>query len=62
MKCPNCKHEVRASETYDTDWCDTNYYDFVEGTCPNCGKNWQWTEVYIFDHVEEVEEIKDDRF
>ena len=48
MKCPNCKNFVRAVDTYDTDWIENTYYDYVEGTCPNCGKSWRWTEVYVF--------------
>ena len=59
MKCPNCKSIVRAEETYDTEWTENRYYDCVEGTCPICDKIWRWTEVYVFDHIEDVEELNE---
>ena len=58
MKCPYCKNVVCAEKTYGTQWVKNTYYDDVEGTCPNCGKSWCWTEVYTFDHIENVEELK----
>lgn len=59
MFCPNCNNYVGASDTIDTEWCDNKYYDNVEGVCPKCGKMWNWTEVYIFDHDEDVHEINE---
>ena len=59
MKCPNCGNEVYAVDTLDSEWYNGNYYDAVEGTCPNCGKSYQWTQVYTFERCEDIEEIKD---
>lgn len=59
MKCPNCGNEIYESEIFYTDCCDNSYYDRMEGTCSNCGKSWRWIEVFTFDHIEEVEEIKE---
>ena len=59
MICPNCKDIVRATDTIDTEWYDNKYYDLVEGTCPNCGKRWSWTEVYIFDYDTDIREINE---
>ena len=60
MKCPNCGNEIYAIDTCDSDCGDNSYYDLVEGTCSNCGKSWRWIEVFTFDHIEQVEEIKED--
>lgn len=54
MKCPNCGGIVRAADTLDTEYDTGSYYDTVEGTCPDCGVSWQWAEVFIFDHVENI--------
>lgn len=59
MKCPNCGSMVFAVDTLDSDWFNGSYYDAVEGTCPNCGKSYKWTEVYTFERCEDIEEIKE---
>lgn len=58
MKCPNCGNEVYAVDTLDSEWIDNEYYDTVEGTCPKCGKIWQWEEVYSFSRDYDIREIK----
>ena len=60
MKCPICGSFVRALVTVDSEWVNGAYYDSVEGTCPDCGTAWQWTEVFTFDHAEDIRPIKDD--
>jgi len=60
MKCPNCGNEIYAIDTCDSDCSGDSYFDCVEGTCSNCGKSWRWIEVFTFDHIEQVEEIKED--
>ena len=57
MKCPNCGNEIYAIDTLDSDCSGDSYFDFVEGTCHNCGKSWRWIEVFTFDHYEDIEEI-----
>ena len=59
MKCPNCGGMVFAVDTLDSEWFNGNYYDAVEGTCPDCGKSYKWTEVYTFERCEDIEEIKE---
>lgn len=59
MKCPNCGcSDLRAVDTLDTEFFNDAYHDVVEGTCPDCGKSWQWVEVFTFDHYENIEEIE----
>ena len=60
MKCPICLTEVRAIDTFDTEYFGDSYYDNVTGTCPTCGKTWRWTEVYKFAHVIDVQEVISD--
>lgn len=61
MKCPNCScSDLYAINTLDTEYYHGAYYDMVEGTCPHCGKSWQWVEVYTFDHYEDMEGIEID--
>ena len=57
MKCPNCGGMVFAVDTLDSEWYSGKYYDAVEGTCPDCGKSYKWTEVYTFERCEDIEEI-----
>ena len=59
MKCPNCGSMVFAVDTLDSEYFNGNYYDVVEGTCPNCGKSYKWTEVFTFERCEDIEEIKE---
>lgn len=59
MKCPNCGNEIYAIDTLDNDCSGDSYFDFVEGTCRNCGKSWRQIEVFTFDHYEDIEEIKE---
>ena len=59
MKCPNCDNEIYEIENCYSDYGDNSYYDRMEGTCSNCGKSWRWIEVFTFDHIEQVEEIKE---
>lgn len=59
MTCPNCKNEVYAVDTVDTEYLGNSYYDTVEGVCQTCGKIWRWIEVFTFDHVENIEEIEE---
>ncbi len=59
MKCPNCGNMVFAVDTLDSEYFNDTYYDTVEGTCPDCGKSYRWTEVYTFERCEDIEEIKE---
>lgn len=60
MKCPICDGIVHAVDTLDTEYFNGSYYDIVEGTCPDCGKSWQWVEVFTFDHAEDIRPINVD--
>ena len=57
MKCPNCNHLIEATDTIETEYYNGQYIDFVEGTCPNCGKMYNWVEIFKYDHDEGIQEI-----
>ena len=57
IKCSNCGNTVHGIDVLDTEYHDGTYYDYVEGTCSNCGNSWLWVEVYTFDHVEDIKPI-----
>ena len=59
MKCPICGNEIYEIENCYSDYGYNSYYDHMEGTCSNCGKSWRWIEVFTFDHIEQIEEIKE---
>jgi len=60
MICPNCGSTVTGDHLEENDWNNGAYYDLVTGTCHNCHKNWQWTEVFYYSHDDNIEEITED--
>lgn len=60
MNCPNCGTYIYTTELLDSEFESNCYYDFVEGRCPKCGKIYDWTEVYTFNRIEDVEEVRPD--
>lgn len=58
IKCSNCGNTVYGIDVLDTEYQDSTYYDYVEGTCLTCGKMYNWVEVFTFDHAEDITEIK----
>lgn len=57
MICPCCGETVHAVDTLNTEWLNGKYYDEVEGTCPSCGRMYNWVEVYAFEGYGDVREI-----
>lgn len=61
MKCPNCDYSnLRVIGNLGPVYINSSYHNIVEGTCSNCGRFWGWTEVFTFDHYENIEEIETD--
>ena len=58
--CPNCGHTLDWTDCYDTEYESKHYYDYCYGECSHCHKKWEWTEVYVFQDVMDVEEAKDE--
>ena len=58
MICPNCEYIFNAEEILDIEYYNNCYYSNVIGRCPKCHKTYQWTEVYTFSHITDVQENK----
>lgn len=41
-KCPTCNHELDVDDTYDLDYDDECLTLYQVGSCPICGKSYQW--------------------
>lgn len=57
MVCPNCGTIITNTDLIDTEWYDNNYYDNMIGTCENCNKTYTWSEVFIYSHDVDVQEV-----
>lgn len=60
-KCPHCNNELIVDDTYDTttDRLDDGRFAVVHnivGHCDECGKEFQWEEIYVFEEVRGVTE------
>ena len=62
MNCPNCDTYINEINFIKTEFHeDTNCYDdYMRGRCSNCGKTYDWIEVYIFSHFKDIEEVQPD--
>lgn len=57
-KCPYCKTELEADESYDLSVEDIDVViNRVAGHCPNCNKEYQWEEIYKYHSCENLEEV-----
>ena len=60
MRCPHCSRVLDNVDTYDTVWENNTYYDYCMGECIPCNKKYEWVEVFTFNRIEDVKEIKDE--
>lgn len=56
MKCPNCNSYLSISSVGSAE-CDGEYLNYFEGSCYNCGKSYEWTNVYEFTYITQLHEI-----
>jgi len=63
--CPHCGCVLIFFEHYDCD-CEVDggkAFFFADGHCPQCHREYCWTDVYTLSHFEDLEEVdKDERF
>lgn len=58
-KCLNCNSFLDYDELVDESFAEPSLYIAVQsGICPECGKKYRWNEVYVFDHIENFEEME----
>lgn len=55
--CPNCGRALTEDESYDISVDISECREYVAGHCENCGKNYQWLNIYVFSRVEDIEEV-----
>ena len=55
--CPNCGNELIEDESYDFFIDISECQEYVVGHCENCGKKYQWINVFSLSHVENIEEV-----
>lgn len=53
--CPNCGHELIGDESYDISIDLSECREYVAGHCEDCGKEYQWINIFTFSHVESIE-------
>lgn len=54
--CPICGSELIEDESYDMSVDLSECREYVVGHCENCGKEYQWKNIFVFSHVENIEE------
>lgn len=56
--CPHCDCDLFVDDCYDNKYynCGENVSCWT-GHCPECGKNFRWKEVYLFDRIEDLVEV-----
>ena len=54
--CPICGSELIEDESYDMSVDLSECREYVVGHCENCGKEYQWKNIFAFSHVEDIEE------
>ena len=60
MNCPNCGTYIGEAECIDSE-LDTNCYsNYMRGRCSNCGRTYNWIDVYVFSHIEHIREVQPD--
>lgn len=60
MKCPICGIVLEADEVYDGIVDDKYKEEEWYGHCPNCGKHYHWTVVFVYKDVTDFGEVKEE--
>ena len=51
LKCTKCGCDLETDDVMDMDHEGSYISCFVVGHCPECGANYQWTELFEFDRI-----------
>lgn len=54
--CPYCNVEIECEEFLDNYEDISHYSSQWRGKCSVCGKTFIWTEIYLFDRIENFKE------
>ena len=50
--CPHCGTVLEHSFLVDTSYDGSRHEALCEGSCPVCDRIFTWTEIYLFDRIE----------
>ena len=56
--CPYCDCDLYTDDCFDIEYDSGENISHWVGHCPECGKDFRWEEVYLFDRVENLVEVK----
>ena len=58
--CPHCGVELYYDDEYNSSYDGSRYESYWRGHCPACGTEFKWKEIYLFDRVENFEEMENE--
>lgn len=58
--CPHCDYDLFIDDCIDNEYDSGKNISYWVGHCPECGKNFRWKEIYLFDRIEDLVEDDDD--
>lgn len=56
MNCKICGTEMQDFKSYDSEYTEEAYYEYVQAYCPKCKKRYRWIEVLTYSRIENFEE------
>lgn len=56
--CPHCDCDLEIDDCPDIDFDSGKIISCLVGHCTECGKDFRWEEIYLFDRVEELREVE----
>lgn len=57
--CPHCDCDLEIDDCFDIEFDGGKVTHCWKGYCPECGKNFRWKEIYLFDRIEDLVEDDD---
>ena len=57
--CPHCDCDLFIDDCIDNEYDSGKNISSWIGHCPECGKNFRWKEIYLFDRIEDLVEDDD---
>lgn len=56
--CPYCNCDLFVDDGFGLEFYGGKNISHYVGHCPECGKNFRWKEIYLFDRIEDL--VEDD--
>lgn len=58
--CPNCGADIIYNSFAYDDYDENEVYYKGTGTCPDCGKKWEWEEKFTLSEIRFFEEVREE--